>query len=217
MASGAESSTLEPFKTRLLVYARWSLGLTILFLITYGTTNWLAAQRTTHWRLYFDWELGVPFVPWMIYVYLSFNLLAAWPLFLLDVARIQRFGRTFALATLVAAVAHLAFPADLGWSRAASVPDYPVFARFFTLDRPFNLVPSLHVGYSALTSMVIWNGSRHVWIRILVASWLGLLICSVFLVHQHHLADVVGGLVLAIISYGWFAKDLVRNEIDGIQ
>jgi len=38
---------------------RWSLALTVLFLLTYGSTNWLAAMRPTRFRLYFEWELAI--------------------------------------------------------------------------------------------------------------------------------------------------------------
>ena len=172
--------------------------------MTYGFTNWLAATRSTRFRLYFDWELAVPFVPWMIWVYLSMQAFLAVPLFLLNAAGISRFGRTVALATLAGFAIHLTLPCDLGWARPVAVTGYPVFASFFSMDRPHNLVPSLHVTFSALSFLVIWNGARRTWVKLLSAAWFVLLVCSVSLVHQHHLVDIVTGLALALLCNLWF-------------
>jgi hypothetical protein len=189
----------EPFSARLTAYLRWSLALALLFVVTYGSTNWLAAMRPARFRLYFDWELAIPFVPWMIWIYLSVQVFLALPLFVLDAAGISRLGRAFALATLAAAVIHLALPADLGWPRPATVVGYRIFEPLFSIDRPHNLAPSLHIVYSALACMAIWSAAKRVWIKALAAVWLALLVCSVALVHQHHLVDIASGLALAAL------------------
>jgi membrane-associated phospholipid phosphatase len=194
----------EPFTARLTLYLRWSAAVTLLFLVTYGSTNWLAARSVVHFRLYFNWELAIPFVPWMIWVYLSLQIFLALPLFVLDAAGISRLGQTFALATLAAGAMHLALPTDLGWRRPLAVPGYPIFDRFFSIDRPHNLAPSLHVAYSTLTLLVIWSAARGRWLRTLSAVWAGLLVCSVSLIHQHHLVDIASGIVLAALCSRWF-------------
>ena len=188
---------------------RWAIAVIVVFLATYGATNWLAEQRATRFRLYFSWELGIPFVPWMIYVYFSFNLLTALPLFLRNAAAIERLGRAYLVATLIAAVIHAILPTDLGWARPAAVPGHPVFARLFAADRPHNLVPSLHVAYSALAVFSVWAATKRWWLRLLTAAWLAALIASVLLVHQHHLADVAAGLVLA-----WQTSPRTRYDLD---
>jgi len=198
------ASVAEPLTIRFKLYLRWSLGLTLLFLMTYGFTNWLAGMRSTRFRLYFGWELAIPFVPWMIWVYLSMQAFLALPLFLLNTTGISRFGRTIALATLAAFAIHLTLPTDLGWTRPVAVPGYPVFARCFAMDQPHNLVPSLHVTFSALSFLVIWNCARRTWVKLLSAAWFALLVCSVLLIHQHHLVDIVTGLVLALLCNRWF-------------
>jgi len=174
--------------------------------LTYGSTNWLAAMRSARFRLYFDWELAIPFVPWMIWVYLSLQVFLALPLFVLGTAGISRLGQTFALVTVTAAAIHLALPADLGWPRPTAVPGHPAFERFFSIDRPHNLVPSLHIGYGALTFMAIRRGTKRMWIKRLAAVWLAWLVCSVSLVHQHHLADTASGLALAALCNRWPAR-----------
>jgi len=180
--------------------------LTLWFLLTYGGTNWLASMRHNLFHIYFQWELAIPFVPWMIWAYLSLQVFFMLPLLVLNSAGLSRFGEALALATLIAAAIHLVLPAELGWARPAVVPGYPIFQRFFSFDRPHNLVPSLHVAYSGLTCMVVWNATSAGLVRYIAALWLGLLICSVSLVHQHHLADIASGLVLAAICFQWFRR-----------
>jgi membrane-associated phospholipid phosphatase len=195
----------EPFGRRAVVYLQWGCLLTIVFLVTYGTTNWLAAQRSARLHLYLNWELQAPFLPWMIYPYLSFNLFMAVPLFLLDCARIRAFGKSLLAVTLIAAAFHLVLPAELGWSRPASVSDYPVFDKLFQLDKPHNLVPSLHIGYSFVALAVIWSATKHAWSKALAVAWMAVMTSSVILVHQHHLIDVAGGLALGAVCYGRFS------------
>jgi membrane-associated phospholipid phosphatase len=194
----------EPFKARLKVCLLWSVALTFLFVMTYGFTNWLAGMRVARFHLYFDWELAIPFVPWMIWVYLSLQVFLALPLFVLDTAGISRFGWTIALATVAASAIHLTLPADLGWARPSVVPGYPVFERFFSMDGTHNMAPSLHVTYGALAFFVMWNGTGGMWLKLLSAVWFASLVVSVLLVHQHHLVDIASGLALAALCYRWF-------------
>jgi hypothetical protein len=208
LVSYSLDSAAEPFGNRLATYLRWSVALTLLFLLTYGGTNWLASMQHNLFHIYFKRELAIPFVPWMIWAYLSLEVFFVLPLLVLNSAGISRFGEALALVTLIAAAIHLVLPAELGWARPAAMPGYPIFQRFFLFDRPHNLVPSLHVAYSGLTCMVAWNATRLAWIRWIGALWLTLLICSVSFVHQHHLADIAGGLALAAICFQWFRRGM---------
>ena len=66
---------------------------------------------------------------------------------------------------------------------------------------PHNLVPSLHVATSALFIAVLYRSLSSVWIRAGLILW-GMLLCaSVLLVHQHHVLDVVSGLLLGYLCY----------------
>ncbi len=61
-------------------------------------------------------------------------------------------------------------------------------------DEPYNAFPSLHVGISVVIA-VHWSWSERR-IGAWMAAWCGLIVCSTVLVHQHYLADVLGGLVV---------------------
>lgn len=190
--------------SRLAVFLRSSVWLWILFLVVYGGTNWLNSRRAGPYHWFFGWELGIPFVPWMIWVYLSVNLLLSLALFVLDAAALRTFARVFALTTLAGAAVHLLAPTRLGFPRPDDVPGYPVYRWLYAVELPYNMFPSLHVTYSAMTALILGRQSRRM--RGLVYAWAGLMAASVLLVHQHHIADVISGLALAWISYRFFLR-----------
>ena len=64
-----------PSKDRLICIALYGGLATIAFAGIYGTCNNLASQALTHYSLYTQWELSIPLIPWMIYPYLSLNIL----------------------------------------------------------------------------------------------------------------------------------------------
>jgi hypothetical protein len=48
----------------------WLCLLGPFFFLSYGTANWLAAQRAEVGSVVFDWEHAIPFLPWTIVPYL---------------------------------------------------------------------------------------------------------------------------------------------------
>lgn len=64
----------------------------------------------------------------------------------------------------------------------------------YAADKPYNAFPSLHVAFSTILG-IYWLRSGHrlgPWI----VAWCGLIAASTLLVHQHYIADVVGGVVV---------------------
>jgi membrane-associated phospholipid phosphatase len=197
----ASVTTLPPLSQRLLTFALWGTLVGVAFFGIYPTTNWLTSLRETHYPLYFDGELGIPFVPAFIWLYLSMYVLFALPPFFLDNEQLKRLAKELVLATIASGVIFMAVPAQLGFSRVLPAGDFyrTLYQGMFSVDQPFNLVPSLHVVYS--TSIFLAIATRaSVRVRILLWAWLVLLVASTMLVHQHHLLDVVTGLLLAFLS-----------------
>lgn len=205
--AAARGWTLRPARRDLVVYARWAIFLDVLFIVVYGTCNWLTSQRSDLMRLYFEWELAIPFTPAMVWVYLSLFALFPLPAFALRSAQLHTLGRRLCFATLVSGALFLLLPTRLGFERPATVPDYQIaFAFIHFLDLPHNLVPSLHISWSGL----ILHSLRAVslgWMRRLLASWFAMICAAVVLVHQHHLLDVIGGLLV-----GYAAIVVVRDR-----
>lgn len=183
-------------------YLRFLWWFSVLFVPVYaGVGYWHARFPPQALRLYADWELALPLLPWMVWPYLSLYSLFLLPWWHLDAAGLKRLtGQSMALL----AVAGLSFvylpaqrgfapwPADLaqqGWSGW-------VLAGVAALDTPFNLVPSLHVAFATLILLACSVQASRA-LRAFHALWGLLLSASALLVHQHHVLDVVSGAALA--------------------
>jgi membrane-associated phospholipid phosphatase len=185
-----------------LFYARLGLPLLLLFGVVYFGTNWITSRRTDTHRLYLEWELAIPLVPGMIYVYASLLVLLMVPAVTLTRAEMRALARALVAALFIAAAVYLLLPADLGFVRPGQVPGYnAVFQALYALEMPHNLVPSLHVAASILLIAALWRTLTPAWIRAGLLLWGVLLCASVVLVHQHHLLDVATGLLLGYLCY----------------
>src|ERR1700730_11138087 len=86
-----------------LTAAATSIYLSLLFVIVYGTTSWLASTRTNVGTWYFGWERYIPFVPWLIVPYMSIALFyIVAPFLCADMSELQALRRRMTLAILVA-------------------------------------------------------------------------------------------------------------------
>ena len=183
-------------------YLRLAIPVGLLFAVVYFTLNWLTAQRARHYRLYFDWELSIPFVPAMIYVYASILVLFLLPPVLLRRRAFAALAGAMVVVILVAAASFLLLPAEPGFQRPVQVPGYDaVFQTLYALDQRYNLVPSLHVACSALCIAALLHADPRALIKLGLLLWAGLLSVSVVLVHQHHLLDVATGWLLGLAAY----------------
>ena len=68
----------------------------------------------------------------------------------------------------------------------------------YASDNPFNDFPSLHVSLSTILAVHWWRVDWRVGLPI--AIWVTLVVMSTVLVKQHHLLDIVGGLILAFAT-----------------
>jgi predicted protein tyrosine phosphatase len=75
-----------------------------------------------------------------------------------------------------------------------------IFGFLHGFDRPYNLVPSLHI---VLRTILAHTYARHTRgaLRRLVHIWFSLIGFSTVLTWQHHVADVAGGFILALLCF----------------
>jgi membrane-associated phospholipid phosphatase len=183
----------------------------VWWVFVYFGADWVTGLRSDRMRVYFAAELKLPLVPEFLLVYLSLD-----PLFLIAPfvlrTRAEIRALTIALfgATSVAGVCFLLLPAELAYP-AEGVEGF--WSDMFALNRQivlrYNLIPSLHVALSTVT-LAAFGTCRSAWTRILLAAWGGLIGLSTLLTHQHHVVDVVTGLLL-----GWAAYQLLyRRSLD---
>lgn len=196
-----------PTRSALGLYLKLYVGLHLLFVLVYGGANWLAARHARPFHYYAEWERDLPFVPVMIYAYFSIALLFWMPLFMLDEARLRRLGMAAAACMLLAAAIFVMAPGTTAFTprfAQGGTLEAVLFRLLHSVDRPFNTAPSLHVALSTLLVLVAREGTPVQWLRALLLCWLGAIVLSVLLVHQHHLVDVLTGALLGIACHAWY-------------
>ncbi len=190
-------------------YGVWAIWIGIAFFTIYPSCNWLTSLRESTYPLYLEQELNLPFLPEFIWLYLSMYVLFILPPFFLDTVQLKRLGIQLLSGTIVSGLIFLIFPSQLGFER--TIPDNAfygsLYAQMFSIDLPHNMVPSLHVVFSALILLSIFDVEKRTWLKALWIGWLALICLSTILVHQHHLLDVVSGLLLS-----WFVRFTIRRN-----
>ena len=182
-----------------------SAGLSVLFLIVYGGCNWITARRANVGTFYFEWEREIPFVPFFALPYMSIDLFFVVAPFLCRTDReLSILARRIATAILVAGFCFLLFPLRFAFPRP-HVDGWlgVVFNWFRGLDAPYNLLPSLH---AALTLILLDSYFRYTrgFIRVATMIWFVLIAFSPILTYQHHVIDIIGGVLLASVCFCLF-------------
>lgn len=203
-------------KSRVL---KTSVALCVLFLIVYGTTNWLSSFRQNVGSFYFGWERHIPFVPLMILPYMSIDLFfIAGPFVCRDERELRTVCRRIVTAILVCGAFFLFMPLRFAFERthvdgALGI----IFDNFRLLDRPYNQFPSLHIALGVILAALYLRHtgekqqcpSFRGLLRLLIAIWFILIGISTLLTWQHHVIDVIGGLVVgALCLYLWQEQSL---------
>jgi hypothetical protein len=198
------------YSERFVTFVVWGTLVGVVFFSIYPTVNWLAELRGNPYGLFFAWELRFPFVQEFIWFYLSFYLLFALPPFFLTSDELKRLAKKLITATFLAGLVFLALPARLGFSRIvpSDSPYREIFLALFAIDKPFNLVPSLHVVYSTAITLAIAERLDKTG-SIVLFGWLTLVFTSTILIRQHHLLDIFTGLTLALIMHFYWER---RNK-----
>jgi protein-tyrosine phosphatase len=194
--------------------ARTSLLLSVLFLVIYCGANWITSRRTDVGTWYSEWELAIPFVPLMIVPYMSIDLFFVAAPFLCSGEReLRTLSKRVSFAIVAAGICFLLLPLHTafekpeveGWLGA-------VFQGFLGLDKPYNLVPSLHITLRAILVDLYARHTRGL-VRGAVHVWFCLIGFSTVLTHQHHIVDVLGGFVLAGFCFYLFREAI--NTLPG--
>ncbi|NOV26837.1 phosphatase PAP2 family protein [Cupriavidus necator] len=193
----------------------WGLACVLLalagafFFSSYGLANWLASQRADVPSFYFEWERGIPFLPWTIVPYWSIDLLYGISFFLWrSRAALITHVKRLVLAQLVSVACFIAFPLRFSFARpdADGLP-----GRLFTLlggfDLPFNQAPSLHISLLVILWVAFAAHLRGGW-RWMLHGWFALIGISVLTTWQHHLIDVPTGALV-----GWLCVYLLPMRL----
>lgn len=174
----------------------------IAFSLCYPLANLLALNSHITRHIAFPFEKNLPFIPWMIIPYLSSGIFFAVSFIWVRTADDLRvLSQRLLLATVSATLIFALYP--LQFSMARPTISNPLFAALFeflcTVDRPYNQLPSLHVAFC----FIFWRSLQTSWItpliRIVLTIWLILVAVATVFTYQHHVIDVVTGLLLGVI------------------
>lgn len=197
---------LTQLKQKFPSYAIWIGGANVVFFIVYGFCNYYASTLPPEklYKLYFDWELSLPLIPWMIIPYRSIEILFFSTIFFLSKEGLERYGKQMMLAMGIAAIIFVVFPGECGFKRPdpASLGVFgSLFKILYSLDKPHNLYPSLHITYCYLGLRGFIDHAKKLWLKNLFGIWFILICCSVIFTYQHHVLDLVTGLLLGVVIY----------------
>jgi membrane-associated phospholipid phosphatase len=149
----------------------------------------------------------------MVLVYNSLHFAYALAPFILRTRpEMNAMALVWIIITAVAGVFFLIVPFEAGFP---SPPDTALgpWRRFYRLaddaNLTFNLFPSLHIAWS-LVCVDVYSGKANRAGKLLLWCWGLAMMLSTLLTHFHHVADVVGGLLLALFGsrmlYPWLLK-----------
>jgi len=198
-------------QSRLAVFKRAALWLVFLapfFYLTYGLTNWYAAQQADVGSIVFGWERAIPFLAWSIVPYWSINLFYGLSLlFNQTPGDVNRLAGRYLTAQLVACACFVAFPLAASFVRpeTSGVPGF-MFDALTGFDRPFNQAPSLHIALL----VIIWDHLRRLLpspARIAWHVWCVLIGASVLTTFQHHFIDIPTGALLGLFALWLFPRE----------
>jgi membrane-associated phospholipid phosphatase len=116
---------------------------------------------------------------------------------------------TLAVVTLVAGVCFLLVPSEAAFP-ASNHPAEGMLTVLLTSTKQValqhNMVPSLHVGLSAVCALAYATRAKTAG-KVLLGTWTAGIAASTLFIHQHHILDVVTGLCLA-----WMGKRLIYDR-----
>lgn len=156
-------------------------------------------------------DARIPFIAWSWFVYVGF-----FP-FVIALAAYARpsafaaFKEAVPIAFVLGVVCFLLFPEAVPRPDVAEIGNTFVrhrLARMWQLDLAANGFPSLHVAVTCLACRMLADRRR------IVATAIGLLICvSTLTLKQHTVADVLGGVALAMVSALWVGRRSLRRRL----
>lgn len=185
----------------------------LVFAVLYPLTNAYSAavfsaypERIYTLALPLDNEIG--FIAAMIVPYSWSLILFVASFFMVRTPeQLSQLTSRLLIATLLACLIFYFYPARFSFIRPVTSDWTALGYRFLQLtDKPYNQLPSLHVSYALLLGYSLWPiaGSSHSRNKVFAYRCLLTVICSLIILstlftYQHHLLDIIAGLLLALV------------------
>lgn len=163
-----------------------------------------------------EWEAELPLVSETIWIYLAAFPMMYLPLFVLnDLEALNRYAVSFVIVCFCAAMAFyfspVAYPRGL-WSFDNPVGIHEWALHLFRgIDAPTNSFPSLHVAEVFLAARALKARGKAAYA--FGGFWFVAISISTLTTKQHYIADILGGLILALAVEAFVAKYIRLQDV----
>lgn len=189
-----------------------SLCFVVIFLAVYSTADHVSGLLEYRIPVAFAFERQIPFLPAASVIYLSIiPLLFLSNLIFPNPVRLLPLLATLSLEVMAAGVIFVFLPIEKIFPpRIVEGPwGYPFgIADFVNLNH--NDLPALHVALS-LSAAIAYAQASNASTRLLYYGWAAAIAASALLMHEHHIADIVAGGILAVLAmttvYPFFGRE----------
>jgi len=185
----------EKLKGKILV-----LGLVGYWMVGYFLTNHLSTARAGY-SLSTPLDTAIPFEPGWLYIYLAIWGVIFSPLAIIkSYHQLKQVVKGYVFSFSVSFTIFLLFPVKM--TRPEAVGEGITLwgiRTLYSIDGPGNCFPSIHVAAIFFGALVSLKLNRSFGVFLIV--WSFLISLSTLFIKQHYLADIGGGILLAIISY----------------
>ena len=146
----------------------------------------------------------IPFVPQWIFMYMAIYLIIFSPLLIVkDFPTFRQLVRAYVFVFSISFLVFLIYPVKMIRPMIAT-QDFSsrMVAVLYSVDKPYNCFPSIHVSAIFLSALVCLRVRRKAGIFILI----GAILVSVAALYtkQHYFVDILGGVVVALVGYDIF-------------
>lgn len=187
-------------------YNPWPQRILFLLSIAYFSFGYMPLNAWNETRGVFH-TLALPFeneIPFLAPFILGYSLVYGSIFFIYliipDWTIFKKMAWGFFLVTTIHYIVFIFFPVKMIWRPEIVDPQnfFEWACQFiFSLDKPYNCFPSLHVAYPTLAAVLSWRFVPK-WRFVFVAMSL-IVALSVVLVKQHYILDALGGALVAIL------------------
>ena len=196
---------------------KMKLRIWLFFAISYytifGLTSLASGMLHDRITIAFPFESKIPFYPAWSIVYLSINLLLLLALFIFREWRpLAAFTITLLTETLIAGLCFIILPIKLNYLPVTIDGNFSTvvyIAKFFSMND--NYFPSLHTAF-AFTAAFSYSQYCSKIAKVGLYVWACAIPLSNLFIHEHQIADLIAGFVLALIAHRYilpFSNQLI--------
>lgn len=160
---------------------------------------------------YTSWDSMIPWLPWTLPIYFSMYLQCLVAAFRAPANQYVQALFALLIATVTSCIIFVLLPAHYPRPNPATLDSafwQQVFTHVYQSDGAGNTFPSIHVSATTLLARAMWQDRyRALWII-----WSAAIAISILTVKQHFIVDLLGGLVVAALSWTIADKLFTRHQ-----